>query len=844
MLPSETIQLNKVFEPPLATVTSQSFSDFISTIFVYPSTPILTSQHCTLTMSDLLSLAIARCLRKSSSLSLSTQNIITFGYRLQNGSVARIEGTSVEPHCPNPWSSFLVSTDWCELHRLIGDEAMFELLGERSMFIGNGIGGYVQISGRPFNINKEDDGMGRNGIRRIGMMYGKKMITRIKPKPAELVQTAFYNGTVTKSVKKTKKYAQCIQLATCIIKKSKTIRHNDLLDYYCHFGPVFSDIKETVEYDQKLAEIRPDQVTRFVMAVLKRLLPTNMKVGYLKPLKHLVVSVIELRRFEVVFAQEITKYVKIKKLGWFTSDQNNPTFRSKQEHDFLVDSLINFTRWLVQGFILPLLRNNFYVTEASDTRHCLKYYRHEQWQLCTVPFKKALVSRLYEPAPKGVAAAPIRLLPKSESFRPITNLNRRIGDHSTATVSNADCKLRDVFDILNYFRMPRFMNSSVLGLNEVHDKLHNHRSSNQGPFYLVKADISNCFDSIPHDKLLRVLSEIVDGTNFVISTFDVWIKDDVGGKTSRKMYRQASPASKPPSWGELQASLLGRFPRALITDRVTSKHVSYDRLMSSLRDHILHNYIRIDNTNYRQTLGIPQGSILSSLLCALFYGHLDSMCLGKFDTPGTLILRYTDDFLLITDSEVVALDFITHIPRGFPEYGVKFKLEKALTNFSHPHHHLPISESLFPWIGLLIDPYLNIHSDYNRIHGIRLSDTLTIHRTPSTDLYSAFSSQMKRFLRPRLHRLLRCSRVNIMDTLLLLYMRTICYCKQLRRHGQSLTPQKVDDALDEVIEWMSRRIKFGEKELLDMAIIARKAARTGKKPDESLLNPSLVDYHG
>lgn len=411
------------------------------------------------------------------------------------------------------------------------------------------------------------------------------------------------------------------------------------------------------------------------------------------------------------------------------------------------------------------------------------------------------------------------------------------------TVSSIDSKLRDVFDVLNYFRLPRFMGSSVLGVNEVHDRLHTFKSSNQGPFYLVKADISNCFDSIPHGKLLQVLSEIVDKTNFVINTFDVWTKDDASGRTSRKAYRQASPASRPPAWEELQSSLLRRFPHALITDRVTSKHVSYDRLMCSLREHILQNCVRIDNTNYRQTLGIPQGSILSSLLCALFYGHLDSMCLGRFDVPGTLILRYTDDFLLITDNQNVALDFINHILRGFPEYGVKFKPEKALASFAHSHHHLPVSGSLFPWIGLLVDPHLNVHSDYDRIHGTRLSDTLTIHRTPSTDLYAAFGLQMKRFLRPRLHRLLRCSRVNVMDTLLLLYMRTACYRKQLRRHGQALCPEKTMLVVHEVIEWMSSKVKFSRKELVEMASVAGRAVRCGRKPEGCLLNPSLVDYH-
>lgn len=146
---------------------------------------------------------------------------------------------------------------------------------------------------------------------------------------------------------------------------------------------------------------------------------------------------------------------------------------------------------------------------------------------------------------------------------------------------------------------------------------------------------------------------------------------------------------------------------------------------------------------FHQTQGIPQGSVLSSLLCNFYYAHMERVSiapalaaatgvpadtvLGGGGGGGvvTALMRMTDDFLLLTTSESVARAFadvrlqrcrscwLSHdarIPRspplpraqtkmhafanaehasvqtliaGVPEYGVTVNARKTRVNFEH-----------------------------------------------------------------------------------------------------------------------------------------------------------------
>jgi telomerase reverse transcriptase len=130
-----------------------------------------------------------------------------------------------------------------------------------------------------------------------------------------------------------------------------------------------------------------------------------------------------------------------------------------------------------------------------------------------------------------------------------------------------------------------------------------------------------------------------------------------------------------------------------------------DVILNLLNEHVESNTVKIGRKLYRQKNGIPQGSIVSSLLCNLFYGQLEQDKLSFIKTPGTVLLRLIDDFLLISTDKAIATRFLEVMHKSIPEYGVAVKAEKSLANFGVDVDQQPvplISERAFPYCGVLI----------------------------------------------------------------------------------------------------------------------------------------------
>lgn len=73
---------------------------------------------------------------------------------------------------------------------------------------------------------------------------------------------------------------------------------------------------------------------------------------------------------------------------------------------------------------------------------------------------------------------------------------------------------------------------------------------------------------------------------------------------------------------------------------------------------------KIGNDYYRQTIGIPQGSILSSLLCSFFYGDLERTHLKFTGDLNSVLLRLIDDYLFITTDLAQARKFLRTMHEG------------------------------------------------------------------------------------------------------------------------------------------------------------------------------------
>jgi telomerase reverse transcriptase len=149
--------------------------------------------------------------------------------------------------------------------------------------------------------------------------------------------------------------------------------------------------------------------------------------------------------------------------------------------------------------------------------------------------------------------------------------------------------------------------------------------------------------------------------------------------------------------------------------------------MDMLEDHIKNNVVRIGKNYFKQVTGIPQGSIVSTALCNVYFGkyeqdELETISIDK----DSLLLRYMDDFIYISTRLGLAQEFlrITNIKRS--DIGFSVNSDKTLANFEYSEGGVCVNQvedlkldklglTLFPWCGQLIEmQQLDVLLDYSR----------------------------------------------------------------------------------------------------------------------------------
>lgn len=283
---------------------------------------------------------------------------------------------------------------------------------------------------------------------------------------------------------------------------------------------------------------------------------------------------------------------------------------------------------------------------------------------------------------------------------------------------SVNSRLIPVFSILNFetARHPEKLASAMFSVGELQDRLMQFKQrwvSRQKPFHFVKVDIRSCFDSLPQTELLTFINEFLTEDEYrTVKHVELKPRGDNlranAGQTSVKYPTRALMMTDNPLLSaETAAFLAANKRRTVFIHNDQERRWRLGQLQSLLTEHLQQNIVKIGHKHFRQATGIPQGSILSSLLCNLFYGDFERKELHFLDPYSSLLLRLTDDFLLITTDEVQAKEFVTAMSHGDAKYGISVNTEKSLVNFevSIDGHKLPrcYSTQGFPYLGMLID---------------------------------------------------------------------------------------------------------------------------------------------
>ncbi|CAG8728559.1 8921_t:CDS:10, partial [Rhizophagus irregularis] len=237
---------------------------------------------------------------------------------------------------------------------------------------------------------------------------------------------------------------------------------------------------------------------------------------------------------------------------------------------------------------------------------------------------------------------------------------------------------------------PSLLTGSIFNYNEVHACLKEykkHLSNDDNPrLYFAKVDIKCCFETIDQNILMEIIEkEVLTEYQYSVNKFEaIYLK---GGTIYRK--------------------------------RDNFVHDSIEDVLELLKEHIQQNIIKVNEEYYKQKVSIPQGLVLSSLLCSIYYGVMEREEFKYIinDTNG-LLLHFLDDFLYISTNKNNVIKFITTMHQDDLKYKIVVNDKKSMVNFDLTVNNNKINKVdgyEFPWCGILIDTRnLDVKVDYSR----------------------------------------------------------------------------------------------------------------------------------
>lgn len=495
-------------------------------------------------------------------------------------------------------------------------------------------------------------------------------------------------------------------------------------------------------------------VSAYARAVIFKLIPKDFlgtgpqgKANF-QHLLECVHQFVACKRFENLTLEAVGHGIKISAIDWLRPPNievgvamamSDASKRKELLHEFLY--------YVFDSLLIPLLRANFHVTESSDQKYRLFYFRHDVWRLITQPSLSRIKLDMYQELPSHQAQkmlgertlgySPVRLLPKRNAVRPITNLRRRAMVRKKGRVylgASINSSLRNVFSMMTYEKdhQPTLLRSSIFSVNELYPRLIQLQTKlkakglQEAPLYFVKVDVQSCFDTIPQEAVMTLIERICQGNQYTVkhhtevrAAIPLACTKGVQASLSKPAKKFLAPAhaSRSSQHGGFADLLEDRYApgkrHTVFVEGAVQTRVDTESMIDLLDDHIRRNIVRIGKKYYRQKNGIPQGSILSTLLCSFFYGDFEAHELSFLRKPAangraneTMLVRLIDDFLVITTERAHAEKFLKTMLAGNATYGIVVKPEKTLTNFKPSTNLSAIRTRIgepFPWCNTLIN---------------------------------------------------------------------------------------------------------------------------------------------
>jgi telomerase reverse transcriptase len=277
---------------------------------------------------------------------------------------------------------------------------------------------------------------------------------------------------------------------------------------------------------------------------------------------------------------------------------------------------------------------------------------------------------------------------------------------------------------------PDRLGSTLFSVGDLYKKLKTFKSKAPSqPLYFSKVDVQSAFDTIPQAAVVQLMLSLPSESEYRISRH-VEVKPGDNYQENAEVHGCIKPIRKwtalakasddfQPFDEELENDLAVGRKNTIFVENIVNQFRDTEDMMKLLAEHVQRNMVKIGKKFYRQKEGIPQGSVLSSLLCNYFYADLEARHLSFLQDENSLLLRLIDDFLLITTDRSHAKRFLQVMHDGLPAYGVRVNPDKTLTNFEVVINGKKIARLVgnggFPYCGSFINTKtLDISRDRER----------------------------------------------------------------------------------------------------------------------------------
>ena len=556
----------------------------------------------------------------------------------------------------------------------------------------------------------------------------------------------------------------CFNLVERLRKRESRCSYRMLLDHHCPRSQHGTSDQDSTFGQATLL----GNVSAFCRTAIRRVFPPELlgdhegETGNVAAIMRCVDSFVRLRRYETISLHEVVQGITLSAIQWLAPPKaDQKSNMSKSDFETRKGILSELLYYIFDSYLIPLIRSHFYVTESSAHRNQLFYFRHDVWKSLSEPALNSLKLEMFEEcstselgnamARRTLGVSKVRLLPKEVGMRPVINLRRRVQRQKNgpqALGKSINSILTPAFSILNYERtnQPGMLGSALFSVDDIFTRLQNFRASLgsrgpiKSPLYFAKVDVRSCFDTIPQKRLLSLAKTILSVNEYHLARYSRaklvgghnTETPGFGAKPSWKYLTKATTESSGFDMEtEIHSDIAAGRTRAAYVGGVVQRSEYRQSILDLLHEHVQSNIVKLGNRFYRQKEGIPQGSILSSLLCSYFYTELEKSALGFVKNENSLLMRLIDDFLIITTDRHVAETFMRTMHAGLPEFGVQVKADKSRANFDisidgSAIDRLP-AEVDFPYCGNAINTItLDLRKDMQRRKTTNIQDSITV----------------------------------------------------------------------------------------------------------------------